>query len=537
MPCPVEPGTQVVYSKASGVGGASVIWVEDFLWWLKSANPSLRYQGLVESEIQSCDFTAMNHLRLYINPGGNAYDQLSALGPKGSENIKAFVTRDQSAPSAYAGFCAGAYLASHDYLWETMYEGPGYYNFKQDPPLGLFPHTVEGSLVDLGDDQYADQFGHKYRTVNVSNGHRMVYFGGSSFGWNGTPDYGDKSSPAYDPDVEVQLYYSDFYGYSTYNLPAAWRYKNLFLTSIHAEADNCTQSKEKPRSADCPVASETTLGNEDILRNRDWLLQHLNKVAGTDWRAPAGTPPANMSIAKPHDGYPEKECGEGVLFCDDFDTKAGAVAAGLSVQWQRNQTRYNSPHPWNTTYISAWPGCAHPCTVGTRPNTRETVYGAAQAGNGYAVAVPQALHSAGHMPTITTRAIAVPTSGATLSFYTRGSTHGGVALGGDGNDAMPRAPRAIAGGSFIVSIASHPDGPWQELHASPLSGGPKSPWEKLTFQLPGGSVRVRFGCLPTTASLEHYCALDSIKVEVKGETLPVFKDKWPSSLPQPRQSV
>jgi len=34
-----------------------------------------------------------------------------------------------------------------------MYEGPGYYNFSVDPPIAIFPHLVEGSVVDIGDDQ------------------------------------------------------------------------------------------------------------------------------------------------------------------------------------------------------------------------------------------------------------------------------------------------------------------------------------------------------------------------------------------------
>lgn len=68
----------------------------------------------------------------------------------------------------------------------------------------------------------------------------MLYYGGSSFGWNGANAYHDESDPDYDPDLEVLLYYTDFYGFKTYNLPAAWRYHNLLLTSVHPEADNCT---------------------------------------------------------------------------------------------------------------------------------------------------------------------------------------------------------------------------------------------------------------------------------------------------------
>ena len=51
-PCPLTHSTNIVYSKASGVGGASQIWIEDMLWWMHSADPSLQYIGLLEEEIQ-----------------------------------------------------------------------------------------------------------------------------------------------------------------------------------------------------------------------------------------------------------------------------------------------------------------------------------------------------------------------------------------------------------------------------------------------------------------------------------------------------
>ena len=238
-PCPVREDTVIVYSRAKGVGGASIIWVEDLLWWLQQADAELKYQGLSETDVQACDLASFSKLRLYINPGGNAYNQLSALQANGTRNIKDFVTRDQAAhPSAFVGFCAGAYMASFAYLWETMFEGMGYFNFKQDPPLDIFPHMVEGSLVDINDDQFSDQMGHKYRMVNVSNGHQMLYFGGSSFGWNAVRDFTDPASPDYDSATEVLLYFSDFYGSAalsggTYNLPAAWKRENVLMTSIH----------------------------------------------------------------------------------------------------------------------------------------------------------------------------------------------------------------------------------------------------------------------------------------------------------------
>ena len=95
--CPIRQDTQVVYSKATGVGGASVIWVEDLLWWLKANDESFTYQGLVEQDIQVCDLASFPNLRLYLNPGGNAYNQLSALGANGTANGKTNRTRSGTA--------------------------------------------------------------------------------------------------------------------------------------------------------------------------------------------------------------------------------------------------------------------------------------------------------------------------------------------------------------------------------------------------------------------------------------------------------
>jgi glutamine amidotransferase-like uncharacterized protein len=57
-------------------------------------------------------------VKLFLNPGGNAYKQLSGLGKTGTERLKTFIQRNQSSmgSSAYAGICAGAYLASTAFL-------------------------------------------------------------------------------------------------------------------------------------------------------------------------------------------------------------------------------------------------------------------------------------------------------------------------------------------------------------------------------------------------------------------------------------
>jgi hypothetical protein len=92
--CPIVNDTTVVYSIADGVGPASQIWVEDFLWWMKSSDDSFKYQSLTGEETASCDLSSFPNLRIFVNPGGNAYDQLTSLGADGTQNIINFVNRE-----------------------------------------------------------------------------------------------------------------------------------------------------------------------------------------------------------------------------------------------------------------------------------------------------------------------------------------------------------------------------------------------------------------------------------------------------------
>jgi glutamine amidotransferase-like uncharacterized protein len=390
--CRITNETNIIYSTVNGVGPASQIWVEDFLWWWKQTDPSIHYLGITSNDFQVCNFTNYSNLRVYINPGGNTYDQLTAMGAVGTEAIKQFIQRDQKNPSSYIGFCAGGYLASHDYLWETLYEGPGYYNYEDSPPLSLFPHTVEGSIVDINDEQFGDQFQSKFRLVNVSNGHQMLYYGGSTFGWNGAIDPTDPSSSLYDPDIEVLIYYTDFYGYSTVNLPAAWRYQqNILLTSVHPEADNCTYYEDH----DCPPPGTVPLRN--ILQNRAWLCTYINEISSSAFIIPTVPLPPSFDTTKPHLYYPKEPCydtsattkGSQILFCEDFDSNGGEVPTGLAPQFQRNQSGSLLVRPWNTSYTDTW--------------NEGVVYAspAPGAGDGYAVCVPMAPTS--HLSTITTR--------------------------------------------------------------------------------------------------------------------------------------
>lgn len=489
--CPITNSTNIIYSTVKGVGPASKIWVQDLLWWWKqNGDASIDYMAVTASDLQNCDLESFPNLKVYINPGGDAYDQLTAMGVDGREHIISFVQRDQQKqPSAYVGFCAGGYIAAHDYLWESMYEGPGYYNYQETPPLSIFPFTLEGSIVDINDDQFGDQSGSKYRLVNVSNGQQMLYYGGSTFGYSGAGDPTDPSSELYDPEVEVLVYYSDFYGFQTSNIPAAWRYRNMVMTSVHPEADNCTFAQD----SDCPPAG--TMSADTILQNRAWLCEYINQAAQTSFRVPPVPVAPVFETAAPHTHTPRPACysssaeGPAPLFCEDFDAAPGTVPAGLSPQFQRNQSDYNLAHPWNTSYISSWGGVQYP---------------SAQQGNGYAVAVPQA--STSHVSIITSKAFSVQqcSGDATLSFFLQGKTVGG---GGFSVKALQMAEAEVATDPFSAA--------WMLLHSAPLSP-PLQSWQELTLAVPlvyhrGAFLRVEFLCASGSGA-DNFCALDSLTV-------------------------
>mmetsp|Transcript_13153 Transcript_13153/g.21885 ORF Transcript_13153/g.21885 Transcript_13153/m.21885 type:complete len:555 (+) Transcript_13153:460-2124(+) len=531
--CPIREDTRIVYSLANGVGPASKIWVEDFLWWWQSYDPTIQYMALSAEDLKDCILKNYPNLNLYINPGGNAYDQLSDLGPKGTQHIIDFVYRNQQhATSAYVGFCAGGYVAAHDFIWETMYEGVGFYNFTIDPPLSIFPHTVEGSIVDINDDQYGDQKNSKFRSVNVSNGHTMLYYGGSTFGWNGAPAYADETSPDYDARVEVLVYYTDFYGYYSQNIPAAWKYgRNVLLTSVHPEADNCTFEQD----TDCPPAG--TLSTEVILQNRAWLSTYINEVAQTQFKIPPVPLAPVFNTTPPHRQYAKEPCYENyiplfsadnsldgnmngniegssgnsidaeVLFCEDFDSLGeGDVPSGLSPQFQRNQSNYQYILPWNTTYISSWGGYS---------------YAEPYSGDGYAINVPQA-PSKLLQASITTREFsATACTYPTVNKITSNNT------GTSGEEKHTKAQKisieyvyagvADVEGYMEVQYSDSPSSSrWERKYETvayhKLQGDKPSQWRKhgVIADIAGSNTaRVRFICA-AGASARNFCALDSL---------------------------
>lgn len=158
------------------------------------------------------------------------------------------------------------------------------------------------------------------------------------------------------------------------------------------------------------------------------------------------------------------------MFCDDFDTEAGLVPSGLW-NWQRAQTDFSNPRPWNATY------------------TGEN--GPAADGNGYALASQKGT-TGSKWASISTFPVSLP-QGGTLSFKQRGHSFN-------------------AGGQFTVQFSK--DGTnWLNLPVSQLS----ETWEQQTVQLPAApSLQVRFNC---GGSAE--CALDSVSIKAPEASLSV----------------
>lgn len=418
--CPLNSTVNVVfhtYTATGGVGIASADWITDFLNWWQSVDSSIEYMPLTEQQIRACNFNDYPNLRLFVNPGGWATDQLLAYGSVGAQNIVDFITSTTS--HVYVGICAGGYLAAHDYTWESQYMPPSYFTetVGSPAPLNLFPYTVEGSIVDVGDDEYGDYesgYAIRYRMVNVTSVvdyfvdrkaeeqdtntvYQMLYYGGSTFGWNGLPDYtqtyfncthdGDadvddlncevlRKSKLSETDALVKpiLYYTDFYGYKSVNFPAMWQYSsNILIGSIHPAAD------QSVCDVDCPASG--TLTDDQILANRQFFASQVNRLLGNTFKVPkmADVSKTQRLKASPHTAYPTLACASSsTLFCDDFNVPPSLSVYPGMFQWQRNQTSYYDPRPWNTTF------------TGTMLSSSPDYYGTGVDGasDGWAVNIP-----------------------------------------------------------------------------------------------------------------------------------------------------
>ena len=174
--CPITATTQVaVYTDvAGGVGAGSANWERNFWAWWRALDARVEWVELAAADVAArCDLAAFAGLRLYAQPGGNAYDEQLGVTPAGTANIRRFL--DARASARYLGTCAGWYFAATDYWWQGVH-----YDAAAEPNLlGRFDATVEGSITDLADYDGSPP----YAVAGLDNGLEALYYGGPTRGW------------------------------------------------------------------------------------------------------------------------------------------------------------------------------------------------------------------------------------------------------------------------------------------------------------------------------------------------------------------
>ena len=249
--CPIVASTDfAIYGQTAegGVAASSRRWMAHFFDWWKAQDPTVDYVFLSAAEAQACTNLKSTYpnLRMWVQPGGNAYDQQDALGATGKANINGFIDKG----GAYLGVCAGAYYAAPDYWWEGEH-------YAHPHLLGAYPRTMEGAISRI-----APWPG--YAMTALSNGRNAIYYGGPTFGLRHT------SLSNLPGDIEASFAGIDG------QLPAVIIYGNLLLTSVHLEAFEDDES--------------SGLGTADRIENYRYLATLINRVARTNFKVPGATP-------------------------------------------------------------------------------------------------------------------------------------------------------------------------------------------------------------------------------------------------------
>jgi glutamine amidotransferase-like uncharacterized protein len=139
--------------------------------------------ALVDADaLAAVDLADYPGLRVWVQPGGNAYEQQLSIGAAGKRQLLDFIGR---AGTLYVGTCAGWFFASEGYVWQgEPYSWPH--------ALKLFP-TTEGSLTEIADYDGDPGYGLTALSGPAAGGGpgrvalNAVYYGGPTRGWRDTP--------------------------------------------------------------------------------------------------------------------------------------------------------------------------------------------------------------------------------------------------------------------------------------------------------------------------------------------------------------
>lgn len=167
--CPIKNSTSVVIYTGVGVPDDCKQWETKFFQWWQKADPRVQFEYLSAPQLHgmssSCTLTDWPNLKLYVQPGGNAYDQERSIGDAGKKTILDYIN---SKKGAYLGTCAGWFFASSGYEWEGQK-----YNYPD--LLDIYPET-EGSIHEIAVFP-------NFALTDTSSGEKMIYFGGPTRGY------------------------------------------------------------------------------------------------------------------------------------------------------------------------------------------------------------------------------------------------------------------------------------------------------------------------------------------------------------------
>ena len=271
-PCPITSNTNIVVYGDTGFGGVGSLsksWITHFLDWWKAQDLRVNYVFLDATDVKTdCNFANYPNVKLYIQPGGDAYYQQRSLGSVGKVKILDFIDIQKG---SYLGICAGFYYAAGDYYWQGRY-----YNWAD--LLERFP-TLEGSITDIAD--YDSSPG--YAMTPLSNGFNAIYYGGPTRGWKDT----ENTLPSGASKVAS---FSAIQG----EVPAIVQYGKMLFTSVHLEAFEND--------------GITGLSTEQRAENYKLLGNLINQVSGLGFAVPGYAEPP-----------PDDDNPPGTLLSDGFE--------------------------------------------------------------------------------------------------------------------------------------------------------------------------------------------------------------------------
>lgn len=253
--CGISPDTNVVRYDGVGTGKYSKQWEDSFWTWWGQANKGIKVTTVSGPNLATkagCRLGDYPNLKVYVQPGGDAYDMQNSIKADGRDNILDFVGKG----GKYIGTCAGWYLASKSYVWQNQtYNWPNL--------LGLFEETVEGSITTIAD--YAGTPPYAITPVTTDVGTlNAIYYGGPTVGWVNTP-------PGLPSKAWKQL--ASFNAPHVAGNPAAVSKENVLLFSTHFEAFE--------------GVGVTTLTTKERLANYQYRARQINALLKTNWTIPS----------------------------------------------------------------------------------------------------------------------------------------------------------------------------------------------------------------------------------------------------------